>query len=95
MYVLFVMENWPGRLVVRKCFMYYNDPFGWVKWELYLHENCMFGMVNPFYISVTLYFVTLFAISYPEILINPRIFTVYLWISLGYIVKSHGFQLNL
>ena len=56
-------------------------------------KNCkIIGMINPFYISVTLYFVTLFAIFYPEILVNPQISTVYLQISHLYIVKSMDFN---
>ena len=27
-------------------------------WELYLHENCVIGVIYPFYISITVYFVT-------------------------------------
>ena len=92
-YYLFVMEIWPGSLVVRKCFMYYSDLLG-SSGNCNLDDNCVFGMVNSSYISVTLYFVILFAIFYHEILVNLQISTLFLQISPLYIVKSVDFSIK-
>ena len=52
----------------------------------------MFGMVNSYTFLILYFVIILLAIFYPEILRNPQISTVYLWISLGYIVKSVDFS---